>query len=183
MTVDSLALTYDPAILTAFEDLSVEYRIQGGEWLPLPNLLEANSGFYQTGFSNLNTASTIAGSNQVFQFRVNLIPSCSSQFGSSTNDDLYEIEANIIYQNRAYAAFDGNSACTETNEVFDKRFFQYQDPPTFSLEAVVNEVQSGEETVQWIVEHCNTSFEADACLLYTSPSPRDQRGPRMPSSA
>ena len=24
---------------------------------------------------------------------------------------------------------------------------------------------------------------ADACLLYTSPSPRDQRGSRMPSSA
>ena len=23
----------------------------------------------------------------------------------------------------------------------------------------------------------------EACLLYTSPSPRDQRGPRMPSSA
>ncbi|MFK7982135.1 MAG: hypothetical protein AB8G86_19300, partial [Saprospiraceae bacterium] len=162
VTVDSLALTYDPAILTAFEDLSVEYRIQGGEWFPLPTLLEANPGFYQTGFSTLNTASTIAGSNQVFQFRVNLIPSCSSQFGSSTNDDLYEIEANIIYQNRAYAAFDGNSDCTETNEVFDKRFFQYQDPPTFSLEAVINEVQSGEETIQWIIEHCNTSFEADA---------------------
>ena len=26
-------------------------------------------------------------------------------------------------------------------------------------------------------------FEVDACLLYTSPSPRDQRGSRMPSSA
>ena len=25
--------------------------------------------------------------------------------------------------------------------------------------------------------------EGDACLLYTSPSPRDQRGARMPSSA
>ena len=25
--------------------------------------------------------------------------------------------------------------------------------------------------------------EYDACLLYTSPSPRDQRGSRMPSSA
>ena len=27
------------------------------------------------------------------------------------------------------------------------------------------------------------SAEAEACLLYTSPSPRDQRGSRMPSSA
>ena len=27
------------------------------------------------------------------------------------------------------------------------------------------------------------SFDIDICLLYTSPSPRDQRGSRMPSSA
>ena len=27
------------------------------------------------------------------------------------------------------------------------------------------------------------SFGSDSCLLYTSPSPRDQRGSRMPSSA
>ena len=29
----------------------------------------------------------------------------------------------------------------------------------------------------------NFSFPIDFCLLYTSPSPRDQRGSRMPSSA
>ena len=28
-----------------------------------------------------------------------------------------------------------------------------------------------------------TPMDPDACLLYTSPSPRDQRGSRMPSSA
>ena len=28
-----------------------------------------------------------------------------------------------------------------------------------------------------------TAAESQACLLYTSPSPRDQRGSRMPSSA
>ena len=27
------------------------------------------------------------------------------------------------------------------------------------------------------------AYDADTCLLYTSPSPRDQRGSRMPSSA
>ena len=32
---------------------------------------------------------------------------------------------------------------------------------------------------QW----CQSSHGAGACLLYTSPSPRDQRGSRMPSSA
>ena len=28
-----------------------------------------------------------------------------------------------------------------------------------------------------------SSYPKEACLLYTSPSPRDQRGSRMPSSA
>ena len=33
-----------------------------------------------------------------------------------------------------------------------------------------------------LVGHYNWDY-TDACLLYTSPSPRDQRGSRMPSSA
>ena len=32
-------------------------------------------------------------------------------------------------------------------------------------------------------EPLNTSKGGNICLLYTSPSPRDQRGSRMPSSA
>ena len=34
-----------------------------------------------------------------------------------------------------------------------------------------------------IVEIIEANPHPDACLLYTSPSPRDQRGSRMPSSA
>ena len=34
------------------------------------------------------------------------------------------------------------------------------------------------------IDDCQTrAIECDVCLLYTSPSPRDQRGSRMPSSA
>ena len=33
------------------------------------------------------------------------------------------------------------------------------------------------------LKHCLTDLLSLACLLYTSPSPRDQRGSRMPSSA
>ena len=44
-----------------------------------------------------------------------------------------------------------------------------------------------EDVGQWYVEQNNKPVEATArnnhCLLYTSPSPRDQRGSRMPSSA
>ena len=37
-----------------------------------------------------------------------------------------------------------------------------------------------EELVTWIIDDYNLG---KSCLLYTSPSPRDQRGSRMPSSA
>ena len=44
---------------------------------------------------------------------------------------------------------------------------------------------------QWICDEkgwyegteVNIEVESNCCLLYTSPSPRDQRGSRMPSSA
>ena len=34
-----------------------------------------------------------------------------------------------------------------------------------------------------VVEEGKTTTTSSTCLLYTSPSPRDQRGSRMPSSA
>ena len=36
---------------------------------------------------------------------------------------------------------------------------------------------------QVAIQHNNTQVKRKYCLLYTSPSPRDQRGSRMPSSA
>ena len=37
-----------------------------------------------------------------------------------------------------------------------------------------------EKGIDWFIEHYPKEY---GCLLYTSPSPRDQRGSRMPSSA
>ena len=36
---------------------------------------------------------------------------------------------------------------------------------------------------RFVADDPNTPDVNEACLLYTSPSPRDQRGARMPSSA
>ena len=57
--------------------------------------------------------------------------------------------------------------------------------PNFRL---VNIVRSGLEVVASRLKHAHISQAGDfrthcVCLLYTSPSPRDQRGSRMPSSA
>ena len=41
------------------------------------------------------------------------------------------------------------------------------------------------DMMHWMLENCDRDFLASimACLLYTSPSPRDKRQSRMPSSA
>ena len=41
----------------------------------------------------------------------------------------------------------------------------------------------GTKTVIFLCMFCMIIDRPDGCLLYTSPSPRDQRGSRMPSSA
>ena len=50
------------------------------------------------------------------------------------------------------------------------RIFNFSAGPAALPEAVLKDVQA--EMLEW-----------NGCLLYTSPSPRDQRGSRMPSSA
>ena len=51
---------------------------------------------------------------------------------------------------------------------------------------VVEKALAGEEVESYIVvpsEAFDSAEAAQACLLYTSPSPRDKRQSRMPSSA
>ena len=42
---------------------------------------------------------------------------------------------------------------------------------------------SGDGSIMMNIQELATLNRYDICLLYTSPSPRDQRGSRMPSSA
>ena len=43
--------------------------------------------------------------------------------------------------------------------------------------------ESSQELLAFLVSEGEISVGVQTCLLYTSPSPRDQRGSRMPSSA
>ena len=49
------------------------------------------------------------------------------------------------------------------------------------LDAAVAKAYGGSKHIEWFKVYAGD--EACDCLLYTSPSPRDQRGSRMPSSA
>ena len=55
--------------------------------------------------------------------------------------------------------------------------------PLSSVEQAIEDFQNGKMVI--LVDDEDRENEGDLviCLLYTSPSPRDQRGSRMPSSA
>ena len=58
--------------------------------------------------------------------------------------------------------------------------------PTEVMERIAEEHGSVDKGLNWLAVHLNSEtldLWSRACLLYTSPSPRDQRGSRMPSSA
>ena len=54
---------------------------------------------------------------------------------------------------------------------------------TISLEKMNKILSVNVEDFDCRVQACVTREQLNDCLLYTSPSPRDQRGSRMPSSA
>ena len=67
----------------------------------------------------------------------------------------------------------------------DKRLTESQLLEMLGLESIQSLIRK--RNLQWVA-HCARRGEGDLtwkriCLLYTSPSPRDQRGSRMPSSA
>ena len=58
-----------------------------------------------------------------------------------------------------------------------------QDKDFYDREINANGPVVADESVLVTVADLTVDFPATGCLLYTSPSPRDQRGSRMPSSA
>ena len=74
---------------------------------------------------------------------------------------------------------------TTTSSVRDREFEDLANQATF-LERQYGLIKQIIRTTRPIVVHIEAKKQLglrDDCLLYTSPSPRDQRGSRMPSSA
>ena len=49
--------------------------------------------------------------------------------------------------------------------------------------SLVKALTDADQEIRVSVSHTTRAMRPGDCLLYTSPSPRDQRGSRMPSSA
>ena len=86
----------------------------------------------------------------------------------------------VIYYYRAGYGFIASAAATNQNSVQTNEIFnasrEYMRPVT-----EVKILKEGQ--VVTAAEIKSATGRTTSCLLYTSPSPRDQRGSRMPSSA
>ena len=71
-------------------------------------------------------------------------------------------------------------SCSEDTK---EKLVVYQSPTCGCCSGWVANMESNGMDVEAIKTNDMYTTKVNACLLYTSPSPRDQRGSRMPSSA
>ena len=92
----------------------------------------------------------------------------------SSGDIIYADDWNqmqVMLQNKA------DEDLTNTTELLAEQTAQAQ-------AALGTQLTNAEDSLAQQITACNDALtQLETCLLYTSPSPRDQRGSRMPSSA
>ena len=75
------------------------------------------------------------------------------------------------------------STCLAENGRIDITVYNFDDTPNDYVVAVSGLAPRQRTVAGGESQRVSITGRADGCLLYTSPSPRDQRGSRMPSSA
>jgi len=171
--IDSLVFDFDPNVLEAFTDGSVEVSIpghpeHGEDFYFIDPLTDFPNGHYVAHFDDLQFNPSL---NEVqsysFNLRVNLMPTCESPIGSMNGDANYNFTPTIYYQDRIYAPDTGLSACPESISETIESDLQYANPPTLSLtpDSPANHILTG-DTASWTVQLCNVSPEADAATTW-----------------
>ena len=79
-----------------------------------------------------------------------------------------------------YSSASGNVSAAQIGANFDQINLDFQNKNPDGDEAGINPI-TGQQTTE--IPDINTKLRGYACLLYTSPSPRDRTRSRMPSSA
>ena len=107
---------------------------------------------------------------------------------SSLSELAFPTGDNQILQVSKFPNGGGQSIVAVLNTYLNKDIIisQVQDPSIFAVYNVTAIAQIGEQTKYRVtMDHVNSNNDSNnkGCLLYTSPSPRDKRQSRMPSSA
>ena len=171
--IDSLVFDFDPNILDAFTDGSVEVSIPGhpvhGEnFYFIAPLTDFPNGHYVALFDTLQFSPSL---NEVqsysFNLRVNLMPTCQSPTGSADGNADYNFTPTIYFQDHAYAPDNGMNGCPESVVQTIESDLQYADAPMLSLtpDSPTNHILTG-DTATWTVQLCNITPEADASTTW-----------------
>ena len=91
----------------------------------------------------------------------------------------------LLHQNLRSEAFDGPdinfTKLEEAKSIKPNQFDEFKNQERILITDIINKI--GNPVSLGDISKFGMCFIYKACLLYTSPSPRDQRGSRMPSSA
>ena len=160
--VNKVSITYDPTFVGAFSGWLLEARTQEGLWDTLPDFSQFEPGNYEVLFEDNARLSSMSGANQLFQLRIHAIPECGSAFSGIDGSASYDIAAAVEYEYRYATTASEEDNCVVSQRLVQDKTINYQNPPSFSLEGIEQEVATASTQAQWIIEHCNTSFNADA---------------------
>lgn len=173
--IDSLVINFDTAVYNAFSVFEPEvsipnHPVHGNDFFPMPTFESFPDGRYIVRFDTLTTVPSL---NNVlsysFNFRIRAIPNCKSLTGSINGNNRFDFDPEIYYEDRYYANDIGDGGCSQKeDQAVDNDIF-YTDPPTFNLNYVSNpNFNLAADTATWIIQHCNTSFTADAGVSWIS---------------
>ncbi|MBT8220592.1 MAG: hypothetical protein KJP00_12255, partial [Bacteroidia bacterium] len=171
LKVDSISIEFDTALLLSYDvflpELSIpEHPIYGNNFFAMPSFEDYPDGRYVV---RLDTISRVPALNDArsfeFNFRIRVVPSCRSEFGSSDGNNIYQFDPTIYYKDRYYARFIGDGSCSpEIAEALDNDI-QYVNPPILSILPFTNpNIESTGDTIEFNFQVCNTSFVSDAGL-------------------
>jgi gliding motility-associated-like protein len=167
---DSIHIRFDPAMITAFEDLAIEYSIPGhpifgNNAIPLAKLKDYPNGQYSVDFDSVQYR--VAALNNVsyysFLFRIKATPNCKSLTGSKDGNNRFDFDATIRYTDRYYAKEIGNGSCAIDSLVVVDNDVYYTEPASLIFNPVTNpNFDLVGDTATWTVKLCNTSVNSDA---------------------
>lgn len=167
---DSIHIKFDPAMITAFEDLAVEYSIPGhpifgNNPIPLAKLKDYPNGQYSVDFDTVQYK--VAALNNVsyysFLFRIKATPNCKSLTGSKNGNNRFDFDATLSYTDRYYAKEIGDGSCAIDSLVFVDNDVYYTEPASLVFNPVTNpNFDLVGDTATWTVKLCNTSIYSDA---------------------
>ncbi|MFK7807501.1 MAG: hypothetical protein AB8F74_06805, partial [Saprospiraceae bacterium] len=173
--IDSIVFDFDTNILTGFDlfqpEVSIpDHPVHGNNYFPMAGFETTPDGHYVARFDTLNNVPPL---NTVlsysFNFRIAVIPNCQSETSSANGDTDYQFDSRIFFNDRYYASVIGDGSCSTAQKDSVINDLVYDDPPTFTYVAGSNpNFTLLGDTAVWIVQHCNSSFSADAGITWVA---------------